>query len=113
MLVKRIAIAGVILAASLPLLAQAEGNPEAGRGLIETCLGCHGIANYKNVYPTYPVPKICGQNAQYLVDALRAYANGDRGHNTMHAQAATLTDQEKQDIAAFFADPVYCYEGKK
>jgi len=67
MIVKRIAIAGAILAASLPLLAQADGDPVQGRRSAETCLGCHGIENYKNVYPTYPVPKLCGQNAQYVV----------------------------------------------
>ena len=90
----------------------AEGDPEAGKQLGYTCLGCHGIEDYKNVYPTFPVPKLCGQNAQYLTDALRAYTAGDRAHGTMHAQAATLSDKEIQDIAAYFADPAFCYEGK-
>ena len=60
--------------------------------------------------PTYP--KLGGQNAQYIVDALKGYANGDRPHNTMHAQAATLSEAEMKDIAAYFADPAYCHEGK-
>jgi cytochrome c553 len=78
----------------------------------DTCLGCHGIKNYKNVYPTYAVPKICGQNAQYLLDALNGYANGDRPHETMHAQAATLSEEDRQDIAAFFADTAACGKGE-
>ena len=73
-----------------------------GKQKAETCLGCHGIENYTNVYPTYPVPKLGGQNSQYIMDALKAYANGDRGHVTMHAQAASLSEQDIQDIAAFF-----------
>lgn len=105
-------LAGALLAMSLSLPAHADGSPEQGRRSAETCLGCHGIENYKNVYPTFPVPKLCGQNAQYLTDALRAYTAGDRGHGTMHAQAATLSDEEIQDIAAYFADPAFCYEGK-
>ncbi len=105
-------LAGAVLAMSLSLPALADGNPEQGRLSAETCLGCHGIENYKNVYPTFPVPKLCGQNAQYLADALRAYTAGDRAHGTMHAQAATLSDKEIQDIAAYFADPAFCYEGK-
>ncbi len=80
----------------------AEGDAAAGRKKAETCLGCHGIEDYKNVYPTFPVPKLGGQNAQYIVDALKGYANGDRPHGTMHAQAATLSEQDMADIAAWF-----------
>ena len=77
------------------------------------CLGCHGSKNYKNVYPTYNVPKICGQNAQYILDALAGYANGDRPHETMHAQAATLSEKDLQDIAAFFSDAGACAGGER
>ena len=108
---KRIAIVAALMTLATPLCAQAEGDPAAGRRAAETCLGCHGIKNYKNVYPTYHVPKICGQNAQYLLDALAGYANGDRPHETMHAQAATLSEQGLQDIAAYFADTAACGEG--
>jgi cytochrome c553 len=51
----------------------------------------------------YRVPKLGGQNEAYLVSALNAYAKGERPHPTMHAQAATLTDEEKADIAAFLS----------
>ena len=86
----------------LPGTVMAEGDAAAGRKKAETCLGCHGIEDYKNVYPTFPVPKLGGQNAQYIVDALKGYANGDRPHGTMHAQAATLSEQDMADIAAWF-----------
>jgi cytochrome c553 len=88
---------------TLPVMAGAEGDPERGKQKAETCLGCHAIENYTNVYPTYPVPKLGGQNAQYIVDALKAYASGDRPHVTMHAQAATLSDEDRQEIAAFLS----------
>jgi len=95
----------IVLAAALtlPLTAGAEGDPEQGKQKAETCLGCHAIENYTNVYPTYPVPKLGGQNAQYVIDALKGYANGDRPHVTMHAQASTLSDEDMQDIAAFLS----------
>jgi cytochrome c553 len=86
----------------LPGTAMADGDAAAGRKKAETCLGCHGIEDYKNAYPAFPVPKLGGQNAQYIVDALKGYANGDRPHNTMHAQAATLSEQDMADIAAWF-----------
>lgn len=93
----------LVAALTLPLMAGAEGDPEQGRQKAETCLGCHAIENYTNVYPTYPVPRLGGQNAQYIIDALKAYANGDRPHVTMHAQASTLSDEDMQDIAAFLS----------
>jgi cytochrome c553 len=72
--------------------------------VVETCLGCHGIAGYKNAYPTYHVPKLGGQHAQYIADALRAYASGNRPHSTMHANAATLSEDEIEAIAKWFEE---------
>lgn len=88
---------------STPLAVQGAGDPAAGEKKAYTCLGCHGIPDYKNVYPTYRVPKLGGQSAEYLVAALNAYTSGERPHSTMHAQAATLSEQDKKDIAAWFA----------
>ena len=46
-----------------------------------------------------------------VTDALAAYASGGRPHDTMHAQAATLDDASRLDIAAYFADPAVCAGG--
>jgi cytochrome c553 len=81
--------------------AQAAGDPQAGKAKASTCMGCHGIPAYTNVYPTYHVPKLGGQSADYIVSALKAYKSGDRNHPTMHAQAMSLNDQDMADIAAF------------
>jgi len=83
--------------------ASAAGDPARGKELSYTCLGCHGIDNYKNVYPTYSVPELGGQHADYLIAALKEYQSGERSHGTMHQQAASLSDQDMQDIAAYFA----------
>lgn len=88
-------------AAPAPL--QLEADPERGRTLAYTCRGCHGVPGYRNVYPSYHVPKLGGQNADYLEIALQAYRAGSRFHQTMQAQAASLTDQDIVDIAAYFA----------
>lgn len=74
-----------------------------GKILAYTCHGCHGVPDYKNAFPNYRVPKLGGQNEAYIVSALNAYAKGERPHPTMHAQAVTLTPEERADIAAFFA----------
>lgn len=83
--------------------AQAAGDVERGKILADTCMGCHGIPGYRNAYPSYRVPKLGGQKTDYIVIALQGYRNGTRPHGTMHAQASSMTDQDMQDIAAFFA----------
>jgi cytochrome c553 len=83
--------------------AHAAGDVARGKLLAYTCLGCHGIADYKNVYPTYSVPKLAGQHPEYLAAALKAYRSQERSHATMHAQAASLSDEDISDIAAYFA----------
>ncbi len=95
----------VILFGLLVISTQAYAAGDAARGAIvgETCLGCHGVVSYSNVYPTYKVPKLGGQHAEYLAAALKAYRSGERSHTTMNAQAARLSDQEIEDIAAYFA----------
>jgi cytochrome c553 len=79
------------------------GNPEAGRQLVYTCQGCHGITGYKNAYPSYKVPMIGGQSAEYLSQALHEYREGKRKHPTMQAQAQSFSDQDIADITAFLS----------
>src|SRR5262245_61417995 len=84
-----------------------EADPAHGKALSNTCLGCHGIPAYKNAYPNYSVPKLEGQHPEYIVSALQGYRSGDRSHLTMHSQASSLSDQDMQDIAAYFsAEPL-------
>ena len=78
-------------------------NAERGKAISYTCLGCHGVPNYKNAYPNYSVPKLEGQHAEYIVIALQAYRAGERSHITMHSQASSLSDQDMADVAAFFS----------
>ncbi|HZP14171.1 MAG TPA: c-type cytochrome [Nevskiaceae bacterium] len=96
-------VLGAIVLAALSSATNAAGDPEAGRVKANTCMGCHGIPNYTNVYPTYRVPKLGGQSEGLIVAALQAYKSGDRPHKTMHAQAASMSDQDMADIAAFLA----------
>jgi len=89
---------------ALPLMPiTLEGNAERGAVIGETCKGCHGIPGYFNASPAYHVPKLGGQNADYIEVALLGYRRGTRGHDTMQAQASSLTDQDIADVAAFFA----------
>jgi len=98
-----IAVATLFAALLIAQPALAEGDPESGKEIGYTCLGCHGIEGYRNMYPSYRVPKLGGQKAAYLVVALTGYRNGTREHPTMAAQAQSLSDQEIEDVAAYLA----------
>jgi cytochrome c553 len=90
-------------AEAAPAPAALTGNPDAGRQLVYTCQGCHGITGYKNAYPNYKVPMIGGQSAEYLSQALHEYREGKRKHPTMQAQAQSFSDQDIADITAFLS----------
>ena len=101
-------ISGLVLLALAPLAAQAQvptGDATRGKALAYTCNGCHAIPNYKNVYPTYSVPKLHGQRPEYLVSALKADKSGERSHGTMHSQASSMNEQDMADVAVYLAGP--------
>ncbi len=82
-----------------------KGDIEAGRQKISMCIGCHGIPGYKASFPeVYAVPMIAGQNEQYIIVALRAYASGERTHPTMDAISSSLSEQDMADLAAYYAN---------
>jgi cytochrome c553 len=91
-------------AASPLLAADAGGDPAAGQRKNSMCIGCHGIPGYKTAFPdVYSVPKLGGQQAAYIVKALQAYKAGDRSHPSMRAIVAGLSQQDMEDLAAYYA----------
>lgn len=102
-MMKTVRCAAAVLALLAAPAALAGGNVDAGRVKANTCMGCHGIPGYTNAYPTYRVPMLGGQSPEYIVSALQAYKKGERPHKTMQGQAASLSDGDIEDIAAFLA----------
>jgi len=92
---------------AVAMAAQAQGltgDVEAGKSKAEMCIGCHGIPGYQNSFPEiHKVPKISGQSGQFIASSLAAYKKGDRKHPTMRGIAASLSDQDMADLAAFYA----------
>jgi cytochrome c553 len=101
---RSITLAALLVMVSLvPAVASAKGDAAAGKLKAYTCTGCHGITGYSNAYPHYHVPRISGQNYEYLVSALTAYRTEQRHHPTMVAQAQSLSEQDIADIASYLA----------
>lgn len=96
--------ANAVVPAAAPAAPQVlVGNVQNGRTLSYTCQGCHGLTGYKNAYPTYHVPRIGGQSAEYLTQALTEYKKGNRKHPTMQAQSESFSDQDIADLSAYLS----------
>jgi len=70
------------------------------------CIGCHGIPGYKTAFPeVYHVPKIAGQQPDYIVAALKAYKAGQRSHPSMRGIAASLDEEQMKKLADYYGRP--------
>ncbi len=97
---KSLCAGALILAASLFTSAYAAGDPEAGKTKSATCVACHG-ADGVALVPEYP--NLAGQGEAYLIKQLREFKEGKRENTLMSPMAAPLSDQDMEDIAAFYA----------
>lgn len=89
--------------AAAPAQAAAPAGPQSLQAKVAMCIGCHGIVGYKSSFPeVYRVPMIAGQNAKYIAAALNAYKTGDRKHPTMRGIAEGLSEQDINDISAYY-----------
>ena len=101
-LLRTLLTGSALVAAALPA-AQAQ-DAKAGEKKAAMCIGCHGIPGYQSSFPeVYKVPMISGQSPQYIISALNAYAKGERKFPTMHSIAISLSEQDKADLAAYYA----------
>jgi cytochrome c553 len=101
MMMLRLAVS--FLALGCVAAVHAAGDPAAGAQKNRMCQGCHGIPGYRYVYPDYRVPRLGGQHALYIVNALKEYRSKARSNPTMQAIAADLSDQDMQDLAAYYS----------
>jgi cytochrome c553 len=78
----------------------ASGDAAAGKAKSATCAACHG-PDGNSTSPAFP--RLAGQHPDYLVHALEAYKSGKRKNAIMNGMAAGLSEQDMEDLAAFFS----------
>jgi len=78
----------------------AAGDPAAGKEKSASCAACHG-ADGNSVNPEWP--KLAGQHAGYIVKQLTYFKDGERVNETMKGMASNLTEQDREDLAAYFS----------
>jgi len=93
-------LVAVIAVLSFINVAQAQGDIEAGKTKSTTCVACHGADGNS---PSNLYPKIAGQHASYLVKQLQEFKSGDREDPIMAGMVAGLSEQDMEDLAAYFA----------
>jgi cytochrome c553 len=89
--VATLAVAGNVLAA---------GDAAAGKSKAASCAACHGPGG-NSVNPMWP--KLAGQHAVYLVKQLKAFKSGARKDPMMTPMAMPLSDQDMENLGAYFA----------
>lgn len=85
--------------------AQANGDAAAGKAKAAVCAACHGPAGI-SVNPAWP--SLAGQQPVYLAKQIRLFRDGERVEPTMQPFVQSLTDQDVDDIAAFYASLSPC-----
>jgi cytochrome c553 len=89
-----------LLAGLLASGATLAGDPVAGQAKSKTCVACHG-ADGNSAAAEFP--RLAGQQADYLVKALKDYKRGSRKNAIMAPQAANLSARDMEDLAAFYS----------
>jgi cytochrome c553 len=98
---KLLAIAVICVLSSYAIVASAEGDAAAGKQKSATCAACHGADGNSN-NPEWP--KLAGQHSAYTVKQLKNFKDGDRVNAQMNGLAAALSEQDMEDLAAYFAN---------
>lgn len=76
------------------------GDPAKGKTLSQTCAACHNVDG-NSLNPVWP--KIAGQHTDYLVKQLKDFKEGKRVNSQMAPMVASLSDEDMEDIAAYFS----------
>jgi cytochrome c553 len=92
-----------LLAVALALgfgTASAKGKAATGKTRAAACEACHG-ADGNGAAPNYPA--LAGQYQDYLQQVLHEYKDGQRTNAIMNGMASPLSDQDIEDLAAYFS----------
>lgn len=90
----------ILFLAGLPVSVVAAGDPALGKEKSQVCQGCHG-ADGNSYGPEWP--NLASQHTSYLTKQITNFKEGVRKNETMNSMAAGLSEQDINDIAAYFS----------
>lgn len=97
---KMLFAAGALGALLAVTTAQAAGDASKAAAAAQVCAACHG-ADGNSMIPMYP--KLAGQHPEYINKQLQNFKSGDRKNAIMAGMVATLTPEDMENLAAYFA----------
>ena len=103
-----IVIVSVFIGSAAVQLAFAQGDAAVGQSKAALCATCHG-AEGNSEFPMNP--KLAGQNATYITKQLMDYKSGVRSNPTMSAMVLNLSEQDMQDISAWYSSQQVTLQG--
>jgi cytochrome c553 len=95
-----IAVLAAAFVGLIPNLLLAQGDAAAGQAKSALCGSCHGSDGNS---PLAMNPKLAGQSARYMVKQLQDFKSGARAGVTMAAMVLSLSDQDMEDLAAWYS----------
>lgn len=95
-----IALVSAVFSGFIPNLVLAQGDAAAGQAKSALCASCHGADGNSQLDIN---PKLAGQNASYMVKQLKDFKSGARPGVTMSAMVLSLSEQDMEDIAAWYS----------
>ena len=100
MTAKFVAALGLVAVIGWTGTAVAAGNKDAGQAKSALCMGCHGPEG-NSANPEWP--HLAGQHASYIVKQIKHFKSAERNNPLMMPMAMTLSDQDADDVAAYYA----------
>ena len=95
-----IAVIAAAFLGLIPNLLLAEGDAAAGQAKSALCGSCHGVDGNSLMAMN---PKLAGQSARYMVKQLQEFKSGARESAIMASMVLSLSDQDMEDIAAWYS----------
>jgi len=95
-----IAVLAAAFVGLIPNLLLAQGDAAAGQAKSALCASCHGVDGNS---PLAMNPKLAGQSARYMVKQLQDFKSGARAGAIMAAMVLSLSDQDMEDISAWYS----------
>ncbi len=95
------AVLGSLILTLMAGNAEAKGDVERGADLTTDCIECHGMDGKGN----FESPQIAGLKEDYILTRLRGFNSGKTKSvdGIMHTYTEDLSDQELQDLSAYWA----------
>src|SRR3954447_3576905 len=98
-MIPRLAVIFIATSFGIAGAAQAAGDAAAGKAKAAMCVSCHGEKG-EGVAPN---PALTGKSEAEQIKALKDFKSGARANPIMSGMAATLSDQDMENLAAYYA----------